>query len=106
MCRGIEPWIEARDGPQSRGRPKVGRVQPADDAKARVLRTRAHDDWKDFVAGYVGVRRSIDIDVQIVQPIFWIEEASVHRHPDPCRCRGESFSILFASELFGEMGSV
>src|SRR5579863_3236416 len=72
--RRIEPRIETRDGPQTCGRPKVWRVQAGDDAKTSFVRTGAHDDRKDFVAGYVGARSPVDVNVQVVESVPRIDE--------------------------------
>src|ERR1700729_695881 len=74
VSRRVKARIESGDRPQAGRRPEVRRIQSADDAKSRLLRTRAHDNRKDLVAGYVGTWRTVDVDVQIVEPVLGIDE--------------------------------
>src|SRR5580693_4225936 len=94
VLRGVVQWIVPGDRSQTGGSPEIGRIEPAYDPKAGRIVAGAENDRENLVTRYIGMDVAVDVDIEVVETVFGIDEMLVHRALQRFRGIGESFNVV------------
>src|SRR6185437_174807 len=78
IMRWVVERVVLRYGAEAGGRPEIGRVKAAYDAKPRILVACPEHHGEYLIAGNVCMHVPVDVDVQIVKTVFRVDEVLAH----------------------------